>query len=208
MPDFSTAVSHLDNRAMLELAEPLGLDDGLKIMLNQVPEPADLSAELWQQGIADWQPVSRVLPIVMSLLRACDRVDALERKGVLKIDIPLVRGLAVTACAPFAPDGEELLSQLAELLGGRATEPAELLDRYMASAEAGDADTLAGIDRCIMENSSWRQWSDRFLATGKAFPFIPRVIGVCPPLSSGLRQALANTVMEVLDAERSRDYSN
>jgi hypothetical protein len=59
-----------------------------------------------------------------------------------------------------------------------------------------------------MENPAWREWSERFLATGKGFPFLPRVIGIGPPLTSGLKQVLVNMVMEVLNADHSRNYPN
>jgi len=79
---------------------------------------------------------------------------------------------------------------------------------FLKQLEAGDTDTLAGVDRCIMENPAWREWSERFLATGKGFPFLPRVIGIGPPLTSGLKQVLVNMVMEVLNADHSRNYPN
>jgi hypothetical protein len=81
-----------------------------------------------------------------------------------------------------------------------------LLDRYIASVVAGDTGTLADVDRCILENPAWREWSERFLAIGKGFPFLPRVIGIRPPLTKVLKEALVNMMMEVLNAEHSRNY--
>ncbi len=208
LPDFADVARNLGDEAMLELAEPLGLAERLRTLLARAPEPDNLPIEIWQQGIANWQPAHQVLSVTMALLRACEKVDALEWRGALKIDFALVRGLAVTAYAPFAPNGSELLSRLANILGGTVVEPARLLDRYIMAVVVGDTDTVAGVDRCILENPAWREWSERFLATGKGFPFLPRVIGISPPLTSGLKQVLVNMLMEVLNADHSRNYPN
>ncbi len=208
LPDWATAACQLGDEGVLKIAEPLGLAEKVKTLLAQAPDPDSLPVEIWQQGVANWPPVCQVLSVSLALLRACEKVEALEQRGTLKIDFVLVRGLAVTAYAPFAPDGSELLSRLASILGGSVVEPARLLDRYIIAMAAGDSDTLAGIDRCILGNPAWREWSERFLATGRDFPFAPRAIGISPPLTSGLKQALVNMLMEVLNAEHSRNYAN
>jgi len=208
MPDFAAVARQLGDEGMLKLAEPLGLAERIKTLLAQSPDPGSLPVEIWQQGIANWPPVHQVLSVTMALLRACEKVDALERRGALKIDSALVRGLAVTAYAPFAPNGGEPLSRLADILGGTIVEPAGLLDRYIAAVVAGDTDSLAGVEGCILENPAWREWSERILAAGKGFPFLPRVIAISPPLTSGLKQVLVNMMMEVLNAHHSRNYPN
>lgn len=208
LPDFAVVVRTLGDETMLEIAEPLGLAERVKVVLARAPEPDSLPVEVWQQGIANWPPVHQVLSVTMALLRACEKVDALEQRGALKIDFVLVRGLAVTAYAPFAPNGGQLLSRLADILGSTVIEPAGLLDRYITAVVAGDTDTLAGVDRCILGNPAWREWSERILAIGRDFPFLPRVIGISPPLTSGLKQVLVNMMVEVFNAERSRNYPN
>jgi len=206
MPDFAEVAHQLGDETILEMVEPLGLAERLKTMLAQAPDSGSLSIEIWQQGVANWQPVDQVLSVTMALLRACEKVDALKRRGALETDSGLVRGLAVTAYAPFAPNGGELLGRLADILGGAAVEPARLLDRYIMAVMAGDSDTLAGIDRCILENPEWREWSEKILAAGKGFPFLPKVIGISPPLTSELKQVMVNMIVEVLNAHYSRDY--
>ncbi len=208
MPDFDAVARQLGDGGMLKLAEPLEPVRQIKAPLAQAFDPDSLPGEIWRQGIADWLPVHHVLSVTMALLRACEKVDALVRRGALKIDFVLVRGLAVIAYAPFAPNGGELLSRLADILGGMIGEPARLLDRYIIAVAAGDSDTLGEVNHCIVENPAWRDWSERFLATGKDFPFLPRVIGISPPLTSGLKQVLVNMMVEVLDAQHSRDYRN
>ena len=208
LPDFGAVVRQLGDEGALKLAESLGLAGRVKTLLAQAPDPDSLATEIWQQCITNWPPAHQVLSVTMALLRACEKVDALERRGVLKIDFALVRGLAVTAYAPFAPKGGELLSRLAEILGGTSVDPARLLDRYITAVVEGDTDTLVGVDRCIVRNRVWREWSERILAAAKDFPFLPRVIGISPPLTSELKQVMINMMMEVLNAHHSRDYRN
>jgi hypothetical protein len=206
LPDFAAVARQLGDKTMLKLAEPLGLGERMKTLLAQAPDPDSLPDEIWQQGVANWQPLEQVLSVTMALLRTCEKVDALEGRGVLKIDFALIRGLAVTAYAPFAPNGGELLSRLAGILGGTVAEPARLLDRYiMMAVVTGDTDTLAGVDSCILGDPAWREWSERILATGKDFPLLPRAIGISPPLTSGLKQVVVNMIMEVINADHIRD---
>jgi hypothetical protein len=206
MPDFAKVARQLGDETMLEIVEPLGLTERLKTLLAEAPDPDMVPVEIWQQSIANWPPVQQVLSATMALLHACEKVEALERQGVLKIDSALIRGLAVTTYAPFAPNGSELLSRLADILGGSLAEPVGLLGRYILAIMVGDTDTLADVDRYILENPVWREWSERFLAIGKGFPFVPRVIGIRPPLTKVLKQALVNMMMEVLNADHSRNY--
>lgn len=207
VPDVSKVARKLGDEGMLKLAEPLGLADGLKAFLALAPEADSLPVKIWQEGTGGWQGLRQVLPTTMALLRACEKVDALERQGALKVSFAsLVRDLAVISCAPFAPNGSELLNRLASILCSSAAEPAGLLDLYITAVVTGDNDTLDGIEYCILENPAWVAWSKTFLATGKAFPFQPRVIGVSPPLTSGLRQVLVAMIMEVLSADSRRNY--
>ena len=208
LPDVAAVARQLGDERALTLAEPLGLAERIEALLAQDTDPDSLPIEMWQQSIANWPPVYQVLSVTMALLRACEKIQALERRGDLKIDVVLVRGLAVIAYAPFAPNGDELLSRLADILGGIVVEPARLLDRYIMAVVASDTDTLASVDRCILENQAWRGWSERFLATGKDLPFLPRVIGVSPPLTTGLKGVLVNMMMEVFNAHHSRNYPN
>jgi len=208
LPDFAAVARQLGDEGLLKLAEPLGLAGRVKTLLAQAPDPDSLATEIWQQCIINWPPMAQILPVTVALLRACERVHALERRGSLKIDFALVRGLAVTAYAPFAPNGGELVSRLVSILGGRVAEPAGSLDRYIAAVVEGDSDTLDSVDLCIVQNRVWREWSGRILAAGKGFPFLPRVIGISPPLTSELKQIIVDVVTEVFNAQHSRDYRN
>lgn len=209
VPDMTDAAHELGDQSMLELAEPLDLAERLKAFLARAPEPDSLPVEVWHGGISCWSAIHQVLPVTIALLRACEKIDALERRGVLTPDyVSLVRDLAVISYAPFAPNGSEILSRLASILGGSPAEPAGLLNLYITALAKGDNDILTSVDHCILKNPAWREWSRRLIAKGKAFPFMPRIIGISPPLTSGLKQLLVNMVMEVLNADRSRNYPN
>lgn len=209
IPDVAEVAHKLGDQAMLELVEPLGLSDKLKAFAARAPEPNSLPVEIWQEGIARWHGVHQVLPVTMALLRACEKVDALEQRGVLRVGFAsLAHGLGTISYAPFAPNGSEILSKLANILGGDPAEPARLLDLYTTAVVKADDHILAGIEDCVLQDPVWAAWSNKLLATGKAFPFIPRVIAVRPPLTNGLMQVLVSMIMEVCHVNSGRNYPN
>lgn len=208
-PGVPEVASQLGDEAMLGLAEPLCLSEGIKSLLNQAPEADKLPAEIWQEDIGRWQAVHQVVPVTLALLRAREKVEALERRGVAGVSsASTVRGLATVAFATFAPNGGKILDRLAGILGGSPNEPAALLNLYVKALENGDKDTLADVEECILQDPVWTEWFKRFLAEGTAFPFIPRVIGVSPVPTSELIRLLAEMIKEVIDADNRRDNRN
>jgi hypothetical protein len=203
LDDFSKVAVQLGDTGIKQLAEPLGLKERLEAALARAPDPGSLPDESWQKTIQRWEPASAVLPVTMKLLRACERIEALDRKGALAVDFSLIRGLAVIAYAPFAPGGNKLLNKLAVILGGDAAEPAVLLDRYITAVTEKETTALGDIDRTITENPAWRQWSEGILSSCKDFPFLPRVIGISPLLGSAAKQVIVDMLMEVSDADNS-----
>jgi len=184
-PGVSEVASQLGDKSLLELAEPLCLSEGIKPLLNQAPEADKLPAEIWQEGIGRWQAIHQVVPVTLALLRAREKVEALERRGVAEVSsASTVRGLATVAFATFAPNGGKILDRLAGILGGNPAEPAALLNLYVKALENSDKDTLADVEECILQDPAWAEWSRRFFAEGTAFPFIPRVVGVSPELTT------------------------
>ena len=209
VPDVAEAARNLGDEAILELAKPLGLAERASAFLAQAPDPDSFPVEIWQENIRRWPAIRQALPVTMALLRACEKVEALERRGVAGINsASTVRGLATIAYATFDPNGDKILDRLAGILGGSPAEPATLLNRYVKALEDGDKDTLAGTEECILQNPAWAEWSKRFIAEGMAFPFIPRVIGVSPIPTGELIQLLAAMIVEVTNADRIRDIGN
>jgi len=208
-PDVADVAHELGDQAMLKLAEPLCLSEGIKPLLNQASEADKLPAEIWQEVIGRWQAIHQVVPVTLALLRAREKVEALERRGVAEVSsASTVRGLATVAFATFAPNGGKILDRLAGILGGSPVEPAALLNLYVKALENGDKDTLADVEECILQDPAWAEWSRRFFAEGTAFPFIPRVVGVSPIPTSELIQLLAAMIVEVTNADCIRDIGN
>ena len=209
VPDVAGVAHKLGDKAIVDLAEPLGLSERVEAFLARAPEPDGLPVEAWQDGISRWPAAHQVLPVTMALLRACEKVDAMERRGLLRVDLAsLARALATIAYASFTPNGSQILNRLASILGGTVAEPTELLDLYTTAVVKVDTDTLTGVEDCIRQNPVWAAWTKRLLATGKAFPFMPRVIGVNPVPTNDLIRLLAAMVREVLNADSSRNYPN
>ncbi len=209
VPDVTEVARKLGDQGMLELAEPLGLSDRLESFLAEAPEVDSLPIEIWQEGIGQWQAIHHVLPVAMALLRACEKIEALERRGGLVADVAsIVHGLATIAYATFDSHGGKILDRLAVILGGSPAEPAALLDRYVRALENGDNDTLASIEECILQHPTWSEWTKRLLAEGMALPFMPRVIGIGPVPTSELIRLLAAMIVEVVNADRIRDTGN
>ncbi len=209
VPDLPEMAGWLGDETMLGLAGPIGLSEGIKSLLNQAPETSKLPDEIWQEGIGRWQAVNQVVPVTMALMRAREKVEAMERRGVVAIrSVSTVRGLATIAYAAFVPSGGKILDRLGVILGGSPEEPAALLNLYVKALESGDRDTLAGVEECILRDPSWAEWSKRFIAEGVALPFIPRVIGVSPVPTGELVQLLAAMIVEVTNADRIRNIGN
>jgi len=208
-PGVPEVASQLGDKSLLKLAEPLCLSEGIKSLLNQAPEADKLPAEKWQEGMGRWQAVHQVAPVTLALLRAREKVEALERRGVAGVSsASTTRGLATIAFATFAPNGGKILDRLAGILGGSPAEPAALLNLYVKAMENGDKDTLADVEECILQDPAWAEWSRRFIAEGMAFPFIPRVIGVSPIPTGELIRLLAAMIVEVTNADCIRDIGN
>ena len=208
-PGVPEVASQLGDEAILELTEPLGISDKIKAWLAQAPEANKLPDEVWQEVIGRWQAVHQVVPVTMALLRAREKVEALERRGAVGISsVSTVRGLATIAYTAFAPNGGKILDRLAVILGGNPLEPAALLNLYVKALENGDRDTLDSVEECILQDPPWAEWSKRFIAEGVDFPFIPRVIGVSPVPTGELIQLLAAMTVEVTNADHIRDIRN
>ena len=135
--------------------------------------------------------------------------EAIERRGEIGINSPsVVRSLVTIAFAIFIPNGGKILDRLAVVLGGNPTEPAELLNQYVAALVSDDKDTLSRVEECIQRDPMWTAWFARFSDCALAFPYLPRVIGVSPVPSSALVPLLATMFKEVTDADCSRDNAN
>ena len=208
LPGMSEVAARLGDKKILDLTADHKIKEEAEQLIKQT-ETAIIPAESWRQGIAQWPAVDQVRPVVLALLRARDKIDALLRQGNKEANsFSMVRSLCTLAYAPFISDGAKILDSLANILGGSPGEPAILLNRYMESVASGDKDTLTHIDECILSDPFWKEWFDKLANTGKAFPFVPRVIGINPVSSPELIRLLATMIKEVNNADSNRNNAN
>ena len=209
VPGAAEVVNQLGDESLLELIEPLGLTGEIQSCLAQSAGADKLPVGEWREATERWYAVHQVVPVTLALLRACEKVEAMERRGVIGINsTSIVRSLVTIAFAIFIPNGGKILDRLAVVLEGNPTEPAELLNRYVTALERDDKDTLSRVEDCIQRDPMWTTWFARFSDCAQAFPYLPRVIGVSPVPSSALIQLLATMFKEVTDADCSRDNAN
>jgi len=209
VPDAAEVVSQLGDENLLELVEPLGLTGEIQSCLTQSASADKLPVGEWREAIERWYVVYQVVPVTMALLRAREKIEAMERRGVIGINsTSVVRSLVTIAFAIFIPNGGKILDRLAVVLGGDPTEPAELLNRYVAALVSDDKDTLSRVEECIQRDPMWTAWFARFSECALAFFYLPRVIGVSPVPSNALVPLLAAMFKEVTDADCSRDNAN
>ena len=209
VPGAAEVTSQLGDESLLELIEPLGLTGEIQSCIAQAASADKLPVGEWREAIERWYAVYQAVPVTMALLRAREKVEAMERRGMGGINsTSVVRSLATIAFAIFIPNGGKILDRLAVVLGGIPTEPAELLNRYVAALVSDDKDTLSRVEECIQRDPMWTAWFARFSDCALAFPYLPRVIGVSPVPSSALVPLLAAIIKEVTDADCSRDNAN
>jgi len=158
---------------MVELAGNPKISESKTPLLNQT-ETGNIPAEVWREGVGHWWAINQVRPVVLALLRARDKIEALQRQGNTDANsFYVIRSLCTLAYAPFILNGAKILESLAVILGGNPAEPAALLNRYIECVASGDKETLERVDKCIVNDSLWREWFDKLAKEGRAFPLYP-----------------------------------
>jgi hypothetical protein len=209
VPGAAEVACQLGDESLLELIKPLGLTGEIQSGLAQSAGEDKLPVEEWREALERWYVMPQVVPVTLALLRAREKVEDMERRGVIGINsTSVVRSLVTIAFAIFIPNGGKILDRLAVVLGGNPTEPAELLNRYVTALVSDDKDTLSRVEECIQRDPMWTAWFARFSDCALAFPYLPRVIGVSPVPSSALVPLLATMFKEVTDADCCRDNAN
>jgi len=208
LPGIPEVAAQLGDKKMVELAGNPKISESKTPLLNQT-ETGNIPAEVWREGVGHWWAINQVRPVVLALLRARDKIEALQRQGNTDANsFYVIRSLCTLAYAPFILNGAKILESLAVILGGNPAEPAALLNRYIECVASGDKETLERVDKCIVNDSLWREWFDKLAKEGRAFPFVPRVIGINPVSSPELTRLLATMVKEVNNADSSRNNAN
>ena len=163
VPGAAEVVRQLGDESLLELVEPLGLTGEIQSCLAQAAKADKLPVGEWREAIGRWYAVHQVVPVTMALLRAREKIEAMQQRGIGGVNaVSVVRSLVTIAYATFIPNGGKILDRLAVVLGGNPTEPAELLNRYVTALVNDDKDTLSRVEECIQGDQMWTTWFARF----------------------------------------------
>ena len=80
LPGVPEVAAQLGDKKILDLTADHKIKEEAEQLIKQT-ETAIIPAESWRQGIAQWPAVDQVRPVVLALLRARDKIDALLRQG-------------------------------------------------------------------------------------------------------------------------------
>jgi hypothetical protein len=114
--------------------------------------------------------------------------------------------MAVLGFAPFVPQGEPIMAELASILHGDGNQPTGLVRRYAEAVIRGDTLTIGQVDDCIARHSQWAEWAALFIEGGQSLSCTPKLVAVTPPVSTELVHVLVEMVEETGDDESRRDY--
>jgi hypothetical protein len=163
-----------------------------------MPEHESFSAGMWREACLDWPQLSLVSAIIISLLESVDRVMAKHYRGELRIEPQAIfRSLMVIAFAPFVPQGRTMLQDIAAILDGDATNPTDLIRRYIGTVLNDDSVTATRVSECIGIHREWACWADFLQQLVLSFNGNYKLVAVTPPLSEGLADVLADMIKEV-----------
>ena len=198
---FATVADGFGDSNILEMARPLGLPSGMDLFNQTLNTDADESADGWPTAAACWPPLPVIKPIAISLFEANGRIMSPIRRGELKTDPSVVsRILLVMAFAPFDPQGRGILEEIATILDGDITLPAELITRFADAVLNGNDEIVTRLNDCINRQFTWQRWTEKMQEQALAFTGEYKLVAVTPPLSDELARALAAMMKETTDA--------
>ena len=204
---FDKVADELGDWHILEMSQPLSFAGGVEDLFEKAPNPEAVSGEAWQMAVMQWPSLLRVRPMVEACLEAATMIMKQFYSGQLKVEpMTVCRSMAVLGFAPFVPQGEPLLAELASILKGDINCPAELVRRYALALVHGDELTLGEVDNCIARHNQWAEWAALFTEGGQNLSCTPKLVAVTPPVSTELVYVLAEMVEEAGDDESRRDY--
>jgi len=196
---FARIADELGDGRILELSRPLGFAEGLEDLLKKAPEPEAMSVEAWQTAVMQWPPLVMVKPMIEACLEATAMVERHFQSHQATQPLTICRGVAVLGFAPFLPQGQPVMGELASILQGDRNHPAQLLRRYAEAVVQGDVLTLRRVDDCIARHSQWLEWAGLFLEAAQGFPKSFKAVAVTPPLTAELAGVLADMIRERRD---------
>jgi len=204
---FGGIVDKLGEEKLLVLSRPLSLHEGIKKQVEELPAPETLPDESWHQAIQSWPSLGQVWTILGTLLEVTSQLTEKFQKKELQANPETVcQALAVLGLAQLVPEGNHLVRDLALILKCEPDHPSELIRRYAQAVNENNLTMIKKIDNTIAAYPFWMEWARLFTDTAQEFPYIPRLIGITPPLSSELISVLAEMLQEEQDVEFGRDY--
>lgn len=204
---FDKVADELGDYRILEMSRPLRFADSIEDLFEKTPDPETLPVEAWRSTAMCWLPLLQVRPMVEALLEAMTMIVRHFQSSEPKVEpMTVCRSMAVLGFAPFVPQGESLLAELASILHGDGNQPAGLIRRYAQAVLHGDTLTISRVDNCIARHSQWAEWAALFIEGGQSLSCTPKLVAVTPPVSTELVHVLAEMVEETGDDESGRDY--
>jgi len=204
---FSRITDELGDYRILEMSQPLSFADGVEDLFEKAPDPETVPVEAWRSTVMCWPPLLQVRPMVEAYLEVITMIVRHFQSSQPKVEpLTVCRGMAVLGFAPFVPQGEPLMGELASILQDDTNEAAGLIRRYAQAVLHGDALTISRVDDCIARHSQWAEWAAPFIEGGQSLSCTPKLVAVTPPVSTELVHVLAEMIEETGDDESGRDY--
>jgi hypothetical protein len=204
---FDKVADELGDWHILEMSQPLSFADGIEDLFEKAPEPETLPIEGWRSTVICWPPLLQVRPMVETCLEATTMIVKCFQISQPKAEpVRVCRSMAVLGFAPFVPQGEPIMAELASILHGDGNQPTGLVRRYAEAVIRGDTLTIGQVDDCIARHSQWAEWAALFIEGGQSLSCIPKLVAVTPPVSTELVHVLVEMVEETGDDESRRDY--
>jgi hypothetical protein len=98
--------------------------------------------------------------------------------------------------APFFLEGIPLLVEIAPVLRGDASQPAILLRQYGRTLALNDIPAAKQVDDCITRYNQWVEAARLAVKKANECSYLPKPIGVTPPMSAEVVTVLADMVKE------------
>ena len=197
---FGRIADELGEGCILQMSRPLGFAEGVEDLLEKAPEPKTMPIEAWQTVVMQWPPLVMVKPMIEACLEATTMVTRhLQSHQAGTEPLTIWRGMAVLTFAPFLPQGQFVMGELASILQGDRNCPAQLLRRYANAVVQSDVLTVTRVDDCIARHSQWLDWAGIFLGAAQSFPGSIKPVAVTPPLTAELVRVLADMIREADD---------
>ncbi len=194
---FGRVADEFGDSGILSITSPLGVNNKIEGLLEKAPELETSSVDAWREAIRAWPPLVHVKDMVETCLETTGGIMRLANCGRLYADPLMVcRGVVTLSFAPFLREGTPLLVDIAPVLNGDVNRPADLLRQYGRTLALGDIMTAKQVDSCIARHSRWAEVAAASAKQASDCSYIPKPIGVTPPLSPEMATVLTSMLKE------------